>query len=110
MIAGAGSVLALLSPIGIALAAAGVALMLLGTVVAAPYARMSGAWVADWWTALALASLLCLAGFTAEIFLPFIGGVLLTVGAVASLIVVGLSIPPKPDQTPAGREPAGPRT
>lgn len=97
MIAGAGAALALLSPIGIALAAAGVALMLLGAVVAAPYASMKGPYIEEWWTALALASLLCLVGFTAEIFLPFVGGVLLTVGGVAALIVVGLSAPPRPD-------------
>jgi hypothetical protein len=95
LIAAAGAALALLSPIGLVLAAVGVALMLLGTVVAAPYASSRGPLVEEWWTPLALASLLCLVGFSAEIFLPFIGGVLLTVGGVAALVVVGLSTPPR---------------
>lgn len=90
------------------MAATGVALMLLGTVVAAPYARMNGAYIEEWWTAMALASLLCLGGFAAGIFLPLIGGILLAIGAVASLIVVGLSTPPRSGEPEVGREPAEP--
>ncbi len=78
------------------LAAAGVALMLLGVVVAAPYARMSGPFLDEWWMTLAALTLVCLCGFAAELFLPFVGGVLLTAGGVAALVVLGLSTPPQP--------------
>jgi hypothetical protein len=95
LIAGAGAALALLSPFGIGIAAAGTGVLILGVVVSAPYARLRGSLIGEWWTALALASLVCLAGFAAEIFLPVVGGVLLTCGAIAALIVVGLSTPPR---------------
>ena len=88
----------MLSPIGIGLAAAGVSLMLLGVVVAAPYASLRGPYLEEWWMALGLTTLVCLAGFTAELFLPLVGGILLTVGGVAALVVLGLSTPPQPDQ------------
>lgn len=87
--------IALLSPVGIVVAAVGTGVLILGVVIAAPYARMRGQLIGEWWTPLALASLVCLAGFAAEIFLPVVGGVLLTAGAIGALVVVGLSTPPR---------------
>jgi hypothetical protein len=104
LIAGAGAVVALLSPLTVVLAAAGTGLLVLGVVLAAPAARLRGPFIGEWWTPLALASLVCLAGFAAEIFLPVIGGILLTGGAVAALIVLGLSTPPQAPVASARRD------
>jgi len=95
--AGAGAALALLSPIWLPLAGAGLALLVLGTVLSAPSARQSGPYLEEWWTALAVCSLICLIGFGLELVLPVVGGVLLTIGGVAALIVVALGTPPADD-------------
>ena len=88
--AGAGAALALLSPIWLPLAGAGLALLVLGTVLSAPSARQSGPYLEEWWTALAVCSLICLVGFGLELVLPVVGG-------VAALIVVALGTPPADD-------------
>jgi len=95
--AGAGALLALLSPIWLPLAGAGVALLVLGVILSAPSARNRGPYLEEWWTALALCSLLCLVGFGLELVLPVVGGVLLTLGGVAALIAVALGTPPVAD-------------
>jgi hypothetical protein len=94
-VAGFGSLLVLLSPIWLPLAGAGVVLMLLGVVVSAPEARNSGPYLEQWWTALGVAALVCLVGFVLELAVPVVGGVLLVIGGVATLLVVGLGTPPR---------------
>ena len=102
---GAGAVLALLSPIWFPLAGAGLALMILGVILSAPSARSRGPYLEEWWTALAICSLVCLAGFGLELVVPVVGGVLLTLGGVAAVIAVGLGTPPASDGVRAsGRE------
>jgi hypothetical protein len=88
----------LLSPIWLPLAAAGALLMVLGVVVSAPEARESGPYLEQWWTAMGLASLACLTGFGLELVLPVIGGVLLSAGGAAGLLVVALATPPRRSQ------------
>lgn len=94
--AGAGSVLALLSPIWLPLAAVGVSLMLLGAIISAPEARNSGPYLEQWWTALGVAALLCLVGLGLELVVPVAGGMLIAIGGVAALFAVGLGTPPRP--------------
>jgi len=100
---GFGALLALLSPIWLPLAAAGALLMVLGVIISAPEARQSGPYLEQWWSALAIAALLCLIGFGLELVIPVAGGVLLTVGGVTALVAVGLGTPPRP---PAAAEPS----
>jgi hypothetical protein len=95
LIAGFGALSVLLSPIWLPLAAAGLSLMLLGVVVSAPEARNSGPYLEQWWTALGIATLVCIAGFVLELVVPVAGGVLLTAGGVAALLAVGLGTPPR---------------
>jgi hypothetical protein len=95
LLVGFGSLLALLSPIWLPLAAAGALLMVVGVVVSAPEARRSGPYLEQWWTAMALASLVCLTGFGLELLLPVVGGVLLSAGGVAALLAVALGTPPR---------------
>jgi hypothetical protein len=99
MFAGVGALAVLLSQISLPLAGAGVALMLLGVVISAPEAGNSGPYLEQWWTPMSLASLVCLVGFVLEMVIPVAGGLLLTVGGVAALLVVGLGMPPR-----SGRE------
>jgi hypothetical protein len=108
LIAGVGALLALLSPIWLPLAGAGLGLMLLGVVVSAPSARLSGPYLQEWWTALAICLLICLTGFVAELLIPVVGGVLLTAGGVAGLVTVALGTPPQesPDEMRGPAEPA----
>jgi hypothetical protein len=95
VIAGTGAVLCLLSPLGFGLSAAGAGLLLLGTVVSAPYARLRGPFVEEWWIPLGLTALLCLAGIALGFLLPVVGRVLLTAGGVGALVLLALSTPPQ---------------
>ncbi len=95
--AGVGATLALLSPIWFPLAGAGLALLVLGVILSAPSARQRGPYLEDWWTALAISSLVCLAGFGLAFILPVVGGILLTLGGVAAVVVVALANPPAED-------------
>lgn len=96
LFAGIGALAVLLSPFGLPLAGAGVALMLLGVVISAPEAGNGGPYLEQWWTPMSLASLVCLVGFALELVIPAVGGLLLTVGGVAALLAVGLGMPPRP--------------
>jgi hypothetical protein len=82
--------------------------MLLGVIVSAPEARNSGPYLEQWWTALAASAMVCLAGFVLELLVPVAGGVLLTAGGVAALVVVGLGTPPRAaaDRGPPATDPA----
>jgi hypothetical protein len=93
MISGAGAVLALLGAFGTGFAAVGVALVIIGVVISAPSASFSGPFIVEWWTALAISALVCLTGFALGFIATALGGVVLTVGAVAVLVVVALGSP-----------------
>lgn len=91
---GAGATLTLLSPIWYPLAGVGLALLVLGVILSAPAASSRGPYLESWWNAVALASLVCLAGFGLGLLVPVAGGILLTAGGVSVLLVVSLSTPP----------------
>lgn len=99
---GAGAMLALLSPIWLPLAGAGLALLVLGVILSAPSARDRGPYMEQWWNAIALSSLVCLAGVGLELLLPVVGGILLTAGGVAVLVAVALGTPPVAGDSAAG--------
>ncbi|MGK2954681.1 MAG: hypothetical protein ACSLFI_03290 [Solirubrobacterales bacterium] len=93
LIAGAGAVLCLLGAFGIAFAAVGVTLVIVGVVVSAPFASFAGPFIVEWWTALAICALVCLTGFALGFLATALGGVVLAVGAIAALVVVALGSP-----------------
>ena len=98
---GAGATLALLSPIWFPLAGAGLVLLVVGVVLAAPSARSRGPYIEQWWNAIAASSLLCLTGFGLELLLPVVGGILITAGGVVVLVAVALGTPPEAEDAGA---------
>lgn len=99
ILAGTGAALALLGAFGIALSAIGVALLVTGVVISAPYAGNPGPYLRDWWSVLGVAALVCLVGFGALFLSEVAGGVLVTVGAVAALVAVGLGVDLSADES-----------
>ncbi|MBK5109793.1 MAG: hypothetical protein JJE10_00330 [Thermoleophilia bacterium] len=97
LIAGAGAVLVLLASFGPGFEYAGVAVLVLGVVVSAPDAGAPGPHLSDWWTVLALGSLACLIGVVLGLLLPVPGAIILSAGAIAALVAVGLGSPVAPE-------------
>jgi len=92
--AGLGAALALLGPFSTVVSGLGVAVLILGVVLAAPEARRPGPVLADWWNPLALAALACLVGFGLGFWITALGGLILTAGAVTALTAVFLGARP----------------
>ena len=61
--AGLGAALALLGPFSDVIAGIGVAILIIGVVLAAPAGRQPGPVMAEWWSVLALAALATLIGY-----------------------------------------------
>ena len=99
LLAGTGAALALLGAFGIVVAAIGIALLFTGVIIAAPYASIPGPYLRDWWSVLGVAALVCLVGFGVWFASEVAGGVLITVGAVAALVAVGLGLDLSPDES-----------
>ncbi len=93
LIAGFGAALALLGPFADWLAGAGVFILILGVVIAAPAGRHPGPFMVEWWSVAAIGALACLIGFGLTFVLAWLGGMILVAGAVAALISVGLGSP-----------------
>ena len=93
ILAGAGAVLCLLFTFSIVLPAVGVALMLLGVVIAAPEASDPGPYMVEWWAVLGFACLACLAGFGLGFAVEEAGNILLAAGGVTALVAAGLGFP-----------------
>lgn len=94
IIAGVGAAFVLLGPFGTAFAATGLALMLVGVIISAPHARQPGPFLVEWWTVLAVATMVCLVGFALG-FAVDAAGIVSAAGAIAALIAVGLGSPPQ---------------
>lgn len=71
----------------------GVAFLIVGVVVAAPAGRYPGPVMVEWWSILAISALAVLIGFGLAFWLPALGGVVLTAGAVVSLAAVFFGTP-----------------
>lgn len=93
LIAGTGATLALLGPFADWIAGAGVFTLILGVVVAAPVADRPGPFLAEWWSAIALAALACLIGFGLGFAVAWPGGLILAGGAVTALVTLALAVP-----------------
>lgn len=92
LIAGAGALLVLVRLLGTAGSVAGLAAIIAGTVLAAPYAERPGA-VAGWWPMLTAGALLVLAGTPLELVADTIGGLLTVLGAGLVAVAVALTFP-----------------
>lgn len=97
LIAGAGSILALLGPFSDVVAGVGIAMLIAGVVISAPAGGDPGPVLSDWWSPLAVAALVALAGFGLGFWLPGLGGIVLTGGAVVALASVCFGSPPQGD-------------
>ena len=58
-----------------------------------PSGRQGLVILAEWWSVLAIAALATLIGFGLGFWLPALGGIVLTTGAVASLVAVFFGTP-----------------
>ncbi len=96
-IAGLGAILCLLFVFGTVLPAVGVTCLIAGVIVSASHARHPGPFMVEWWTVLAIAALVCLAGFAVHYWLEVPGNILLAAGAVTALVAVGMGAPPDED-------------
>lgn len=98
LIAAAGAAFALLGAFGVGFVAVGVGCLILGVVISAPYACNPGPFIAEWWTVLAVAAFICLAGLALSFVVAPLGGVLATAAAVVALVAVALGSPPEQSQ------------
>jgi hypothetical protein len=71
----------------------GLAAMIVGTVLAAPYSEQPGATVRGWWTMLAAGALIALAGAPLGLAVESLGGLLTVLGGVLVAIAVALGYP-----------------
>ncbi len=97
MIAAFGAALSLLGPFSDVVSGVGVALLIVGTFVAAPAGRHPGPVMVEWWSVLAIAALATLVGFGLGFWLAALGGIVLTAGAVVSLAAVFFGAPVRPE-------------
>lgn len=88
-----GGVLGCLSPVGTVPLVLGVALIILGTVVSAPDAGRPGTIIEQWWTVLAVASLVALVGAGLGIVSGGLALVLVVPASLVALVTAGLTVP-----------------
>ena len=93
VISGLGASLALLGPFSEVVAGVGVFVLIAGVVLSAPAGGQPGPVLTDWWSVLALAALATLIGFGLSFCLTAPGGVILSAGAIVSLVAVFFGTP-----------------
>jgi len=90
ILAGVGALLVLLNLLGAPARIAGLAAMIAGTVLAAPYGDRRSPSVGGWWTMLAIGSALALTGTVLALAVESLGGLVAVLGG--SLVAVGVSL------------------
>jgi hypothetical protein len=90
LIAGAGAVLVLIDIAGVAGSLTGLGLIVLGTLLVAPAARLSGHGEVRWWRLLAAGAALAAVGIPLGLALETVGGLLAAAGG--ALVVVGAAL------------------
>ena len=93
LLAAAGTALLLIGLLGTVGDVAGLAAIVAGTVLAAPYAELPGASVPGWWTMLATGALIALAGAAVGLAVESLGGLLTVLGGTLVAIAVALGYP-----------------
>jgi hypothetical protein len=91
-IAAAGAALVLIRVAGTAGGVIGLAAIVAGTVLAAPYADRPAA-ISGWWTMLAVGALTVVAGTPLELVAETPGGLLTALGAIVVAVAVALGLP-----------------
>jgi hypothetical protein len=92
-LAAAGAALVLIGLLGTPGDVAGLTAMIAGTVLAAPYSDQPGASLRGWWTVLAAGTLIALAGAPIGLAVESLGGLLTVLGGVLVAIAVALGCP-----------------
>ena len=92
-LAAAGAALVLVGLLGTPGDVAGLTAMVAGTVLAAPYSEHPGASVKGWWTVLAAGTLIALAGAPVGLAVESLGGLMTVLGGVLVAIAVALGYP-----------------
>ena len=90
LVAGAGAIVVMLSPLGTVGDIAGLLAIVAGTVAAAPAAR---AGTASWWSLLASGAALSILGAVMSLASDAVGGLLALLGGAAVLVAVALGFP-----------------
>jgi hypothetical protein len=90
LIAGAGAILTLIDVAGLAGSLAGLGLIVLGTLLVAPAARLGGRGELRWWRLLAAGTTLAAIGIPLGLALETVGGLLTAAGG--ALVVVGAAL------------------
>jgi hypothetical protein len=93
LLAAAGTALVLIGLLGTPGDVAGLAAIVTGTVLAAPYAELPGASIRGWWTMLASGALIALAGAAVGLAVESVGGLLTVLGGTLVAIAVALGYP-----------------
>jgi hypothetical protein len=93
LLAAAGTLVVLLRPFGDLASYAGLAAMIAGTVLAAPYAPPPSAPGRGWWTILATGTAITIAAAALTLVLETAGGLLAVLGCVLVAIAVALAFP-----------------
>ena len=90
LLAGFGATLTLLGAFTIVLPAIGIALLVFGVIIAAPYASEPGPYLRDWWTVLGIAAVVCLVGIGLWFVSEPVGGLVMAGGAIGALVAAAL--------------------
>jgi hypothetical protein len=93
VLGGAGAVVILLPLLGDAAGVAGLVAVVAATVLAAPYAELSGAPIASWWTLMAAGAVLALLGLPLGLATESLGGLLTAFGGVLVAVAVAFALP-----------------
>jgi hypothetical protein len=93
LLAAAGAAVVLLRPFGDVASFAGLAPIVAGTVLAAPYAPTSDAQGRGWWTMLASGAAITLLAAGLSLLTETVGGLLAVLGCVLVAIAVALGFP-----------------
>ena len=92
-LAAAGTALVLVGLLGTAGDVAGLTAMIAGTVLAAPYSERPSASLRGWWMLLAAGTLIALVGVPVGLAVESLGGLLTVLGGVLVAIAVALGYP-----------------
>jgi hypothetical protein len=98
LLAGAGALLILLRLLGTGATVGGLAAIVAGTVLVAPYAERPGAALRGWWTILAIGALIALGGSALELVARTPGGLVTVLGGTMVVVAAGLGFPLERDQ------------
>ncbi len=93
-----GALLVLVNLLGVGGRLAGLAAMIVGVVLTAPFSERGG-FAGRWWTVLAVGTLLALAGIAVGIAVESLGGLLTVAGGVLVAAAVVLSFPLPGDES-----------